>query len=98
MGQVPVEEVARLRPALDNWRDAAAEAFLTAYRETAGGHRLLPSDAGNTARLLRFFLLEKALYEIEYELANRPDWLHVPLSGALRILQGPEREVAKSDG
>jgi maltose alpha-D-glucosyltransferase/alpha-amylase len=98
IGQLSAEELARLRPALDNWREAAAEAFLTAYRETAAGHRLLPSNADHTTRLLRFFLLEKALYEIEYELANRPDWLHVPLAGALRILQGPVREAAKSDG
>jgi maltose alpha-D-glucosyltransferase/alpha-amylase len=98
IGQVSAEELARLRPALDNWRDAAAEAFLTAYRETAAGHRLLPANADHAARLLRFFLLEKALYEVEYELANRPDWLHVPLAGALRILQGPVRENAKSDG
>ena len=34
-------------------------------------------------RLLDFFLLEKAFYEIEYELAHRPDWLRVPLAGTL---------------
>jgi maltose alpha-D-glucosyltransferase/alpha-amylase len=98
MGQVPAEELARLRPALDDWRDAATRAFLGAYRDTAGDHRLLPANAEHAARLLRFFLLEKALYEIEYELANRPDWLHVPLAGALRILQGPERDAANRDG
>ena len=38
---------------------------------------------------LNFFLLEKAIYEIEYELAHRPDWLRVPLTGALRILSQP---------
>ena len=37
-------------------------------------------------RLLDFFLLEKAFYEIEYELAHRPDWLRVPLAGTWRIL------------
>ena len=36
--------------------------------------------------MLYFFLLEKAFYEIEYELAHRPDWLRVPLSGTLRTL------------
>ena len=41
-------------------------------------------------RLLDFFLLEKALYEIEYELAHRPDWLHVPLAGTWRILSRTE--------
>jgi maltose alpha-D-glucosyltransferase/alpha-amylase len=98
MGQVPPEEVARLRPALDNWRDTATDAFLAAYRETVGDHRLLPTKAANADRLLRFFLLEKALYEIEYELANRPAWLHVPLTGALRVLQRPESESVPTDG
>ena len=90
MGHVPPEELARLNPALDNWRDVAADAFLGAYREAVGERRLLPSAAADADRLLRFFLLEKALYEIEYELANRPSWLHVPLAGMLRILQRPD--------
>jgi maltose alpha-D-glucosyltransferase/alpha-amylase len=37
--------------------------------------------------LLNVFLLEKALYEVEYELTNRPNWLHIPLEATLRILQ-----------
>jgi maltose alpha-D-glucosyltransferase/alpha-amylase len=82
--------LARLSPALENWRDAASEAFLRAYRDTVGEHRLLPQDADHADRLIRFFLLEKALYEIEYELANQPNWLHVPLEGMLRILRKTE--------
>ena len=46
--------------------------------------------------LLDFFLLEKAFYEIEYELMNRPAWLHVPLDGTWRILQAPQRGAAMS--
>ena len=48
--------------------------------------RLWPSEREAADRLLDFFLLEKAIYEIEYELAHRPDWLGVPLAGTLRIL------------
>ena len=48
--------------------------------------RLWPADPQAGERLLSFFLLEKAFYEIEYELAYRPDWLRVPLTGAIRIL------------
>jgi maltose alpha-D-glucosyltransferase/alpha-amylase len=59
---------------------------------------LLPRDPDHADRLLRFFLLEKAFYEIDYELANRPNWLHVPLEGALRILKKPEGEIVRSDG
>ena len=45
-----------------------------------------PADEAAALRLLDFFLLEKAFYELEYELANRPAWLHVPLDGTWRIL------------
>ena len=44
--------------------------------------------------MLSFFLLEKAFYEIEYELAHRPDWLRVPLTGILRILSQQPHEAA----
>ena len=40
-----------------------------------------------TERLLRIFELEKAVYELRYELANRPDWVHVPVGGILRLLE-----------
>jgi maltose alpha-D-glucosyltransferase/alpha-amylase len=42
--------------------------------------------------MLRFFLLEKAFYEIDYELAHRPDWLRVALGGALRVLRKQETD------
>jgi maltose alpha-D-glucosyltransferase/alpha-amylase len=47
--------------------------------------RLWPQSP-HAADRLHFFLLEKAFYEIEYELAHRPDWLRVPLAGTWRIL------------
>ena len=73
--------------ALDDWREHAVAAFLDAYRQALDAdRRLWPSDREAADRLLDFFLLEKAVYEIEYELAHRPDWLGVPLAGTLRIL------------
>jgi maltose alpha-D-glucosyltransferase/alpha-amylase len=44
--------------------------------------------------MLNFFLLEKAFYEIEYELAHRPEWLRVPLTGMIRILSQHTDEVS----
>jgi maltose alpha-D-glucosyltransferase/alpha-amylase len=76
----------KLRAALDTWRNRATTAFLGAYHETMTDPRLWPTDAAATEGLLNFFLLEKAFYEIDYELAHRPDWLRVPLAGTLRIL------------
>ena len=86
---VMADEQGKLAPALNSWRDRATAAFLDAYRETMGPARLWPGDAKAAGRLLNFFVLEKAIYEIEYELAHRPDWLRVPLTGALRILSQP---------
>src|SRR5260370_785636 len=55
----------------------------TASCSVPAGHLIIWHAAD---RLLDFFLLEKAFYEIEYELAHRPDWLRVPLAGTWRIL------------
>jgi maltose alpha-D-glucosyltransferase/alpha-amylase len=44
--------------------------------------------------MLNFFLLEKAVYEIEYELAHRPEWLRVPLTGMIRILSQHSNEAS----
>jgi maltose alpha-D-glucosyltransferase/alpha-amylase len=80
------DEHGRLTHALDGWRRSAEEAFIGAYREFLTDARLWPSEPAHADRLLRFFLLEKVVYEVEYELANRPDWLHVPLTGLARLL------------
>jgi maltose alpha-D-glucosyltransferase / alpha-amylase len=81
------DESGNLARALDGWRAHSVSAFLDTYRQSlSGGPRLWPRSPEDADRLLDFFLLEKAFYEIEYELAHRPDWLHVPLAGTWRIL------------
>jgi maltose alpha-D-glucosyltransferase/alpha-amylase len=85
-GQTP-EQRASAMATLDAWRESAADTFWTSYRETLGDNRLWPADAEEARRLLDFFLLEKVFYEVEYELANRPDWINVPLQGVARILK-----------
>ena len=67
------------------WQNAAAGEFLTAYRETiAAKPELLPGTA-ETQKLLDAYLLEKASYELLYELNNRPQWLHIPIAGILNL-------------
>jgi maltose alpha-D-glucosyltransferase / alpha-amylase len=80
------EERERLFRALGQWRAGVVDAFLVAYHDVLAGASLWPVDAPTSRRLLDFFLVEKVFYEIEYELAHRPAWLHVPLEGALRML------------
>jgi maltose alpha-D-glucosyltransferase / alpha-amylase len=84
------DENGRLARALDGWREQSVAAFLAAYRQSLGETRLWSGSPADADRLLDFFLLEKAFYEIEYELAHRPDWLRVPLAGTWRILTRSE--------
>jgi maltose alpha-D-glucosyltransferase/alpha-amylase len=84
--QTAPDEHGRLSPALDGWRERATASVLAAYRENLADDRLWPNDPEQAAGMLDFFLLEKAFYEIGYELAHRPHWLRVPLAGTLRIL------------
>jgi maltokinase len=60
--------------------------FLDAYMETVHGSGLLPQRE-TTERLLRIFELEKAVYELRYELSHRPDWVPVPVAGIMRLLE-----------
>ena len=68
------------------WREAAEAQYLEAYGERlkACGH--WPGAAGSSLDRLGLFLIEKALYEISYEAANRPGWIGIPVAGALRLI------------
>ena len=80
------EEAARMTQAIEQWRRHSEAAFLAGIREVAGTGRLWPQDSDTAQRLLRFYVAEKAIYEIGYELANRPEWVPVPLSGVTRAI------------
>jgi maltose alpha-D-glucosyltransferase/alpha-amylase len=69
------------------WVAAVTAAFLSSYRRTVAEARLLPADDQSFASWLDAFLLQKAIYELEYELASRPGWASLPLLGLLQILQ-----------
>jgi maltose alpha-D-glucosyltransferase/alpha-amylase len=84
------DEHGKLARALEDWREHSVAAFMAAYRSSLSDTRLWPQSPEAADRLLDFFLLEKAFYEIEYELAHRPDWLRVPLAGTWRILSRSE--------
>jgi maltokinase len=73
-------------PAPEGWEAAAREAFLDAYLE-AVDPALLPASPAGTQKLLEIFELEKAVYELRYEVNNRPDWVGIPVAGILRLLE-----------
>ncbi|TVQ34739.1 MAG: maltose alpha-D-glucosyltransferase [Geminicoccaceae bacterium] len=72
---------------MDRWRDATSRAFQEGYAAAMQGVPSWPDDPDEAQRLLDLFLIEKALYEIAYEAANRPAWLAIPLQGLAAILQ-----------
>jgi maltose alpha-D-glucosyltransferase/alpha-amylase len=76
-----------LKPLARTWEQASSAAFLGAYREAAQGCLCLPSDPAHAQGLIALFTLEKALYELRYELDNRPDWVGVPLRGLLGAVE-----------
>jgi maltose alpha-D-glucosyltransferase/alpha-amylase len=69
----------------DTWQRWVCEAFLSGYRE-AIGRGLVVTDHPSFHDLLSAFVLEKALYELGYELNNRPDWVRIPLAGIMTTL------------
>jgi trehalose synthase-fused probable maltokinase len=77
--------ILRGRPAPEDWEERAREAYLEGYFEHADAS-LLPPGQGAIDQLLAVFELEKAVYELRYELNNRPDWVAIPVAGILRLL------------
>jgi len=71
-----------------DWEDRARGAFLDGYLRTADASLLPPGQAA-VEQLLAIFELEKAIYELRYELNNRPDWVRIPVAGILRLLERP---------
>ncbi|MDP2433120.1 MAG: maltose alpha-D-glucosyltransferase [Pseudomonadota bacterium] len=81
-----------LGPLVRTWESEVGAAFLKGYGDAMQDCPAWPTDAAATARLIEFFVIEKALYELRYEMDNRPDWLSIPLFSLLRTLGHQEGE------
>jgi maltose alpha-D-glucosyltransferase/alpha-amylase len=92
-GRLRPEDVEPLRPFARHWLETVSQAFLEAYLHAVRPADLVPADEALVRQALQLHLLEKALYELGYELNNRPDWVGVPLRGLGDVLgSSPERE------
>jgi maltose alpha-D-glucosyltransferase/alpha-amylase len=69
------------------WQVWVSSIFLGSYLEEARRSGLLDASPEEIELLLDIYMLEKAVYEVGYEVNNRPDWLNVPLQGILELLQ-----------
>jgi maltokinase len=74
----------------EDWEERARDEFLDAYLDAADPS-LLPASRHGVEQMLSVFELEKAVYELRYELNNRPDWVRIPVAGILRLLEVPAR-------
>jgi len=70
------------------WQAWASAGFLKGYFATAGNASFIPADAAQRDALLKLFMIDKAVYELNYELNNRPDWVRIPVMGLIGMVSG----------
>jgi maltose alpha-D-glucosyltransferase/alpha-amylase len=81
------EDRSRMEPWARLWERSVAGEFLRGYREALAGTGVVPEDDLAFQRLLEVYLLEKALYELLYELNTRPGWVGIPLAGLAELAE-----------
>ncbi|MBF6569967.1 MAG: maltose alpha-D-glucosyltransferase [Candidatus Binataceae bacterium] len=85
-GALGINDFNAMEPWARLWQTWCSWAYLASYLKTAGNAPFIPADLEDLRVLLDALLLEKAIYELGYELNNRPDWLRVPMHGIEEIL------------
>ncbi|MBU2529945.1 MAG: putative maltokinase, partial [Elusimicrobia bacterium] len=91
------ENIELLQPWAELWYSYVGGIFLKSYLETVKGSSFIPSDALEIEKLLKVFIMEKAVYELNYELNNRPDWLFIPIKGIESLLEPDISSEKKED-
>ena len=81
------EDVLNLEPWSRFWNLWVSVGFLKSYIDVTANAGFLPKSKEELRTLLDIYVLEKAVYELSYDLNNRPDWVHVPIQGILEIVQ-----------
>jgi maltose alpha-D-glucosyltransferase / alpha-amylase len=81
------EDVEKLIPFVEQWYHYMSGFFMKAYLETVKGSAFIPDNKEDLETLMTTFLLEKAIYELNYELNNRPGWVMIPLRGIKALMK-----------
>ncbi len=76
-----------LRPWARWWYQHVSAVFLRSYLDTVGDAPIIPHSDDDLRLMLHAYLLNKAIYEVEYELNNRPDWMMIPLEGIKPLME-----------
>jgi maltose alpha-D-glucosyltransferase/alpha-amylase len=87
LGETRPAAVPRMTMLAEAWRQRAIDGFRAAYRKAMRGCPSYPASKLHAKSLVEFFTLEKAIYEVSYELANRPAWVAIPINGILRVVE-----------
>jgi len=82
------DQLARLIPWAEAWAESVKDVFLKSYLDRSGAAVYLPPPGADFSRLLEIYLLDKAIYELGYELNNRPTWIGIPIAGIAALLKG----------
>ncbi|MGA4645530.1 maltose alpha-D-glucosyltransferase [Limisphaera sp. 4302-co] len=85
-GGLQPEQRPRYQPWVKFWVQTVSAVYLQAYLDQIQPAQLLPPSEEDLALMLEAYLLNKAVYELAYELNNRPDWIRIPLQGILQLL------------
>ena len=80
------EDVNKLIPFVEQWQQYMSCFYIQAYLETVKDSLIVPPNKNDLTILLQAFMLEKAVYELNYELNNRPDWVMIPIRGIKAIM------------
>ena len=86
-GMIRPEALPEMEQWAQFWFASVSTAFLDSYRATADNATFLPKSQQELQVLLDAYLLEKVVYELGYELNNRPDWVEIPLERILQLLE-----------
>jgi maltose alpha-D-glucosyltransferase / alpha-amylase len=86
-------DFAKLEPVAHFWCSWAAATFLAEYRRVVAAAGCVPENDKAFEALLELYVFEKALYEVLYELNNRPAWIGIPLEGITGLIAPPETAV-----
>lgn len=94
--QIRSEDYDKLMPLMEEWYHYVSDIFLQTYIEGVKNTAYIPQTRAELDVLMTTFLLEKAIYELNYEMNNRPDWVIIPLNGIKALMRDARKKPTES--